>query len=311
MQNECSSELGNDRIQFTMSERPQLGITATFETDAVVETRQTAHTRVEYILTRYHGAMVLMDGEVQSSSIDEHRYHELLVHPAMQMVSDPHIRVLVLGGGDGFAAKQLLKWKCVESITIVDYDQEFVQCIARKHLNPFICDEHHERVSIRYENALTYTRNTGDRYNLIVIDLPDPDESHFAQLYLDLLYSCQRILLPRGILVTHVGPVSLHPKAPCWSFLRALRSTARNLYGGCSFHFRVGYIPSFVHPWGFFAIVPMGATASPAGESISVQQCRFWNPRLPEHRLDTPTQECIGDKDFVYIYSSEVQCFRE
>lgn len=249
----------------------------------------------------------MMNQEVQVAQTDEHRYHEMLVHPAMDVLDSKPTRVLILGGGDGCAAREVLKWKSVTSVTIVDYDEEFVTKIAIPLLYPMHADSlTNARVRLVHMNALTYVRNTPDSFDCILIDLPDPDTYEMSQLYIDCLYACQRILRPDGVIALHSGPMSLKQDTPCWAFMKILRDTAKHVYGNRSgFHFRTGHIPSFVHPWGFVYITT-GYVSDAFLPNIIPRLCRFWEPARPEHRLNGCT-EVVGDRDIRVLYETSTQ----
>jgi spermidine synthase len=291
-----------------MAERSQLGMSVRFETLHVADQRHTPHTHSLLVDTRWQGRVLLMDSEVQFAEADEHRYHEMLVHPAVAVAPSRLLRVLILGGGDGLAAREVLKWdNRIQSVTIVDYDAEFVSQVAKpllRYVNGGSLDD--PRVSVVHSNAVTFARNTRDKFDVILLDLPDPDEHGYAQLYLDLLYACETCLGADGVLVTHTGAMALTAAHPCWSFLTSLRTTARNVYGNdCRVHFRTVHVPSFVHPWGFFYVTPRRLVQSPLLPEVA-QQCRFLDPVRLEHTL-TAHGECVGDKDIREIYYDAIR----
>jgi len=290
-----------------MSERPQFDMSVTFHPRGNPTTLNTKYSQVSLLNTRDQGMVLLMNEEAQLAETDEHRYHEMLVHPALHALPSTPTRVLILGGGDGCAAREALKWKQVTSVTVVDYDEEFIQQMAIPILFKLNADSlTHYRVRLVFMNALTYVRNTPDSFDCILIDLPDPDTHDMAQLYIDILYACQRILRPDGIVGMHTGPLSLKKGVPCWRFVKSLRDTAKHVYGSASgFHFRSAHIPSFVHPWGFAWITTGSVPESPA-LSIVPHLCRWWEPTREEHRLIGHV-EIVGDRDVRFLYEEANQ----
>ena len=284
-----------------MTERSQSGTTVTFEPFTTIIRRKTAHSDVHLVNTPDHGRVLLMDNEIQFAEADEHRYHEMLIHPAMASV-EKRFRVAILGGGDGLAAREVLKWEDVRHIDIIDYDQEFVEQIATSCLHDMNAGVYQNpKVMHRPVNALTFARNTDvDPYDVIVIDLPDP-EGPFIQLYHDLLYACERILDPKGVIALHIGPVSLHEQHSFWKFFLELMDTSSHVYGRTHRgHMRSAHIPSFMNPWGFFYIVPRNSRVANEAYTISYQ-CRFWNPTRVEHKLLSSRPYYVGDKDIQRI----------
>lgn len=290
-----------------MSERPQFDMSVTFEGRGDPLELATQHSQVSLLNTKHQGLVLLMNDEAQLAETDEHRYHEMLVHPALHVLPPTPSRVLILGGGDGCAAREALKWKQVTSVTIVDYDQEFIEKMAIPVLFRLNADSlTNPRVRVVFMNALTYARNTPDSFDCILIDLPDPDSHEMGQLYIDLLYACQRILRPDGVIGMHTGPMSLKPRTSCWGFVNTLRDTSNHVYGNRSgFHFRTAHIPSFVHPWGFVYITT-GYVPESLVPSIVPRLCRWWEPIRDHHRLIGHV-EFVGDRDILMLYEEATQ----
>lgn len=290
-----------------MSERPQFDMSVTFDGRGDPVELATPYSQVKLLNTKCQGLVLLMNDEVQLAETDEHRYHEMLVHPGLHSLPSTPTRVLVLGGGDGCAAREALKWKHVTSVTVVDYDQEFIERMAIPMLFKLNADSlTNSRVRVVFMNALTYARNTPDSYDCILIDLPDPDSYEMSQLYIDILYACKRILRPDGCIAMHTGPMSLKPNMPCWRFVNMLRETAKHVYGNASvFHFRTAHIPSFVHPWGF-AYITTGYVPEKLIPSIVPHRCRWWEPTREHHRL-IGFVEFVGDRDMLMLYEEATQ----
>ena len=171
--------------------------------DQVVYQEQTPYQYL--ILTRFKNDIRLyIDGNVQFSSLDEYRYHEPLIHIPLASVRHPE-RVLVLGGGDGLAARELLKDSRVQHITIVDLDPAMVR-LAKTH--PFVTALNQgsfedSRVRVVHDDAFSFLRDATETYDVIVADLPDPNTESLAKLYSVEMY---RLVLQRltreGVFVT-------------------------------------------------------------------------------------------------------------
>lgn len=166
----------------------------------------------------YDDLRLFLDGDLQFSSLDEYRYHEMLVHPAL---NGPRSRVLILGGGDGLALREVLAYDDVEEVTLVDLDDRVVD-VARTYepirsLNEGAFED--ERVTVRAEDAFVWARRGGDgqAYDAIVADFPDPDSTATAKLYSKEMYALlERLLAPRGRLVVQAGSPFFAPRA-FWS----------------------------------------------------------------------------------------------
>lgn len=171
--------------------------------DDVVLVEQTPYQRI--VVTRWRDDVRLyLDGHLQFSSVDEARYHEALVHPAMSAAGEPR-RVLILGGGDGLAAREVLKHPRVKAVTLVDLDPAMV-AIARTRpelvsLNQGALDD--PRMTVIQQDAFRFLTADHSFYGVVVIDLPDPSTPALARLYSREMYALvARRLADTGVMVT-------------------------------------------------------------------------------------------------------------
>ncbi|MER6348183.1 polyamine aminopropyltransferase [Streptomyces sp. NPDC001595] len=154
-----------------------------------------------------------LDGQLRVSARDERRYHEALVHPAM---AGPHARVLVLGGGDGLAAREALRFPDVRRVRVVELDAGLVRLArtdpALAALNGHAFDD--PRVRVTAADAFRWLRGAPTAaYDVVIADLPDPRLARGAQLYSQEFYGlARRALAPGGRLVVHAGPLTARPR---------------------------------------------------------------------------------------------------
>ncbi|MER5727487.1 polyamine aminopropyltransferase [Streptomyces sp. NPDC002138] len=166
-----------------------------------------------------------LDGRLRVSGYDEYRYHEALVHPAM---AGPHARVLVLGGGDGLAAREVARYPDVRSVTVVELDPGVVR-LARtdpmlSRLNAHVFAD--PRIAVVTSDAFHWLRGPGaaGRYDVIVSDLPDPGITPSTKLYSQEFYGlAARALGPGGRLAVHAGPLTSRPRT-YWTVEATLRA---------------------------------------------------------------------------------------
>lgn len=171
--------------------------------DQVMFTRQTPYQSLT--LTQWHDDIRLfINGGLQFSSLDEYRYHESLVHVPLSAV--PHARrVLVLGGGDGLAVRELLKYPKLEQITLVDIDPEMTRLFREEdRLRELNGDSLRDpRVVIKHQDAYKYIEQSSAFYDVILVDLPDPSHTALSKLYSQGFYELlKRRLSLAGALVT-------------------------------------------------------------------------------------------------------------
>ena len=216
-----------------------------------------------------YGKVLFLDKELQSAESDEALYHEHLVHPVLNaMAHVPMKHVLIVGGGEGATAREVLKWsrEQVALVTWVDIDQALVD-LCRRHLS-WADDTVYNSNRLNYfaEDIRTFLARPQGMYDIVILDLPDPDIAQLQGLRPSQngypLYSrafFQAVIermKPHGALVTHCGPIApggadednregLH-----WIKTVAMES---QLGSGSAYHVT---IPSFQSDWGFWMSVP-------------------------------------------------------
>ncbi|CAM3351629.1 polyamine aminopropyltransferase [Stackebrandtia soli] len=214
-----------------------------------------------------------LNGDLQFASVDEYRYHEALVHPAM---AGERSRVLILGGGDGLALREVLDYPDVESVTLVELDPAMTGLAAThpilSELNDHAFDD--PRVTVVNDDAFGWLREERGAFDAIVVDMPDPDETATAKLYSVEFYAlAARHLTEDGAMVVQSGSPYFAPKS-FWC-INATISEAGLV--GTPYHVEV---PSF-GDWGFHLV---GAKAPPLA----------LDPPSPLRSLDQPTLDAAA-----------------
>jgi spermidine synthase len=156
--------------------------------DDIIYARSSPYQRL--VITRGRaGFQLFLNGNLQFSSTDEYRYHEALVHPAMMLANSPR-RVLVLGGGDGLALREILKHPSVESITLVDLDPDMTKLSQRfpplATLNEHSFDN--PRVRVVNEDAMIWLEQQAGLFDAAIVDFPDPNNFSLGKLYTTRFY---------------------------------------------------------------------------------------------------------------------------
>ncbi len=174
--------------------------------DKIIYSEQSKYQRI--VITEWRGDHWLyLNGNLQLSTYDEAMYHEVLVHPAVALSNTPY-EVLILGGGDGCAAREVLKHKDVKSIKLVDLDPVMTE-LAISH--PVLLQANDSslfdpKVTVINMDAYKFMEDTRHFFDVIIIDLPDPRSVELARLYAMEFYTiCHRHLRPHGVLVTQAG----------------------------------------------------------------------------------------------------------
>jgi len=212
--------------------------------DEIVFARQTPYQRI--VLTRWHGDLRLfLDGNLQFSSLDEHRYHEALVHPALALARSVE-EVLLLGGGDGLGLREVLKHKGVRRVTLVDIDPAMTRLGARypalAALNRRAFDD--PRVRVVHQDAYKFLEQNETLYGAILADLPDPNNEALAKLYSREFYGLARRRLARGGLFVTQATSPYLARHAFWCIVETLGEAG---WKTTPYHV---YVPSF-GDWGF------------------------------------------------------------
>ncbi len=206
----------------------------------------TAFQQVKILDTYDLGKILLLDHQLQSAEIDEFIYHECLVHPAMILGEDIR-RVLILGGGEGATLREVVKYRQVENIVMLDIDAELID-ICKTHLPGWHGGAYEDpRVSVLFADALEFVEHTTDIFDLVIMDINDPrPEGPAALIYTrEFFQDLEKILSDTGVFATQATAISLG-QADLHSVLhRTLAAVFPQVesYGD--------YIPSFECLWGF------------------------------------------------------------
>ncbi|WP_336320196.1 polyamine aminopropyltransferase [Streptomyces lavendofoliae] len=210
---------------------------------------------------------LFLNGDLQFSSVDEYRYHEALVHPAL---AGKRSSVLILGGGDALALREVLRYDDVDTVTLVDLDPAMTR-LART-FTPLLDLNHRAladpRVTVVHADAFTWLRDAGRRYDAVLIDFPDPDTAALAKLYsVEFYHLLGRVLAPDSRVMVQGGSPFFAPKS-FWSIAASLREA-----GYATTPYQVD-VPSFGN-WGFVLAAPGGGPPPALRLAAGVPPLRF------------------------------------
>lgn len=231
---------------YTLIQSPQLqfALEQKLYRDQVIVSKQTPYQQLT--VTQWHNDIRLfINGGLQFSSLDEYRYHESLVHVPLSQSPNPQ-HILVLGGGDGLAVREILKFPEVKQIELVDIDPEMTRLFTEEPLLSAL-NQHslsNPKLRIHHQDAFSFVESDTGFYDVILVDLPDPSYTGLSKLYSKGFYELlKKRLSAQGILVTQSTSPFFAPQA-FWCINKTLKSTGLNVYP-----YQVE-IPSFGN-WGF------------------------------------------------------------
>lgn len=191
--------------------------------------RRTEYQHLELLESDDLGLTLRLDGNLMTSEAEEFFYHEALIHPAAMAHPNPR-RALIVGGGDGGALEELLKHPSIREATLVELDGGVVE-VARQHLGRINRGSFDDpRARVRIGDGAAFVRETTERFDLVFLDLTDP-ETPAGPLYTqDFFAACRRILAPGGALVLHLGS-PFHEADQVRSLAEALGVTFEHVRG--------------------------------------------------------------------------------
>ncbi len=283
--------------------------------DEVLYRGRTKYQSAQILRSRKLGICLVLDNKIQSSEGDEFIYHEALVQPAMLAHPKPE-RVFIAGGGEGATLREVLRHKTVKKAVMVDIDDEVTE-LCKKYL-----PEHSggafedKRAAVSHVDARKYLENSKDRFDVVIIDLPDPiEEGPAAMLFTQEFYKTVREkLTDDGLISVQAG--SANP-TELLNF-SAVNNTLQSVFPivvQCT-----AYVPCFGGPWGFCVASlkynPALMTAEAVDERIaarSLKGLRYYDGEthrgmfaLPKYIREAMAQQkrVITDKKPLYLYKS-------
>jgi spermidine synthase len=192
--------------------------------DDIVYSKTTPYQRI--VVTRGKaGFQLFLNGHLQFSSADEYRYHEALVHPAMVLAGEPR-RVLVLGGGDGLAVREVLRYPSVSSVTLVDLDPGMTELSAKfpplAALNNGAFSD--PRVHVVNRDAMIWLEEETPPFDAAIIDFPDPNTFALGKLYTTRFYRMLKARLTPQAAVSVQSTSPLFARTSYWCIVKTIEA---------------------------------------------------------------------------------------
>ena len=235
--------------------------------DEIVHTESTPYQRI--VVTRWRDDLRLfLNNNLQFSSHDEYRYHEALVHPGLASLPGAR-RVLVLGGGDGLALREVLKYPQIDQVTLVDLDPAMTRLFSSAPTLVALNGGslHSPRVQVVNADALQWLEEHAETWDFIVVDFPDPSNFALGKLYTAAFYRLlEKRLGATGLLVVQ-STSPLYARLSFWCVAQTLESVGLRV---SPYH---ALVPSFGE-WGFL-LAGRGNYVPPAAYPIPT---RFLTP---------------------------------
>jgi spermidine synthase len=239
--------------------------------------------RISVYDTVSFGRVLTLGGSIALTDKDEAVYAELLVHPALSVAKHPR-KVLILGGGDGGLAREVLRYADVEQVTVVEIDRQVVEVCARWFPNCAV-GLRDPRVKLVYDDAHRFLRETKDRFDVIIVDACElsgtPTEAFFGDSFAEGVFGT---LAEGGIVVAPMGDPDFETEL-CRSSLRVLGSKFP--------HPRVFMLNQPSLPGGDWAVAWCSNGHDPAQvirDPTGVESLQCWHKPLQESLFALPRQ---------------------
>ncbi|XEC93222.1 fused MFS/spermidine synthase [Paenibacillus tarimensis] len=234
------------------------------------------------ILLEAKDIRLYLDKQLQFSSLDERFYHEALVHPAMAMAPKRE-HVLILGGGDGLAIREVLKYKDVKSVDLVEMDPKMIKIARSKPVSTLNNRAlFNKRVNVHTKDARIFLKSNPKTYNVIVVDFPDPSDKQICKLYTKEFFKrVTKSLAPDGVIVCQSHSTEDMPRV-YWSIYHTLKSIGLNTKSYYTF------VPSFgdwgYHVASFKKLLPARAKVTVSNQTLPRNLSAMF--KLPREVLD-------------------------
>lgn len=243
-------------IQYNEYYNEQTGLTVGLKKQLFHE--QTPYQLVEVFETDTWGNLMTIDGMVMLSERDEFVYHEMMAHVAMFSHPKPE-SILIIGGGDGGTAREVLKHPSVKKVDMVEIDEAVVRA-SKLHM-PDVGDFENPKLNVLYENGLTFVDGPEAEYDVIIIDGSDPVGPAVDLFKKDFYEKCHRSLKDNGVLVSQT-------ESP---FVESYHESIKSVFGACNELYPVtemflAFIP--LYPTGMWSMLFASKGIEPISDEV-------------------------------------------
>lgn len=252
-------------MKFFTENEPTSPINARYAVERVVYRGRSKYQKILVFDSPFHGRVLALDDIVQLTTREEHFYHELLVHPALQAHPDPR-RVLIIGGGDGGTLREVVKYPSIERVVECELDERVVE-VAREFLPKVAAGYKDQRIDLRFMDGKQFLQETEERFDAIFLDLTDPIGPAKPLFERPFYRLCAERLTPQGFLSAQTESLHFHRDLVAMVF-----ASLRDLFP----HAELVSIPLAMYPGNWW-------TFSVAGKSLDPKVAR--NEYTPATRI--------------------------
>lgn len=240
--------------------------------------RRTAFQQMQILDTLAYGRALILDGVVQTTEGDEFIYHEMMTHIPLMAHPNPR-RVLIIGGGDGGIAREVLRHPMVERVVMVEIDAAVIR-FCRRYL-PKICGRAFQdrRLEVLVDDGAAYVRTIAERFDVAIVDSPDPIGPAKVLFATEFYRNLARVLGPSGLMVRQTGSTILQP----WEMRDAFRRLKAVFRIVAPY---VAAIPTYIG--GLFGFLYASQRVQPVRVTPAHLEARYRRARLASCQYYTP-----------------------
>ena len=246
--------------------------------------------KLEVFDTYKYGKMMALDGVICTTEKDEYVYHEMMVHPAMQVLPDAK-RALVIGGGDGGIARELLRYGQLEEVVVVEIDEEVIK-VTKEHFPQLSSSFSDPRTKLEITNGVEYVRGLdASSYDLVIVDSPDPVGNAKGLFSTEFYKDLHRLLSDKGILITQSESPRFNEQTFC-----EVAKCHRQIFGPDRVWTYLAFVPTYTSGMWSFSLASKSECGplthfqdASAKEFSKEQSLRYYNEEIHRAAFVLPT----------------------
>ena len=258
-----------------------------FKVKGSLYSNKSKYQKIEILDSITMGKVMLLDNKVMVSEKDEFYYHETIVHPALSIHPNPN-RAMVIGGGDGGTVREVLKYKTIDEVELIEIDEEVIT-VSKKYFPDVACEFNNPKLKIKVNDAVEYVKNAGENsYDVILCDSTDPEGFAAGLIGKEFYKNAAKALKENGIYICQSGSLLIQEKEFKTS-LENMRTAFKHVDGIVSI---VPTYPGCV--WSF--LIASNKPLDKKIKNLPVGKTKYWNEEIHEKLFAKP--EWVKEKYF-------------
>lgn len=252
--------------------------------------KQTPYQKVEILDTYAYGRVLTLDGMIMTTEKDEYIYHEMISHVPLLTHPNPE-KVLIIGGGDGGAAREVLRYGEVKNVDLVEIDEVVIEA-SRKYLPTISTAFGNPRLNVHIKDGIEYVKQLRDEtYDIVIVDSTDPVGPAEGLFKPDFYRDVYRCLKPDGLMVTQSESPTFNPPV-----FQELYKVYRDIFGVNNVYCYLAFIPTYPSGMWSFSYCSKGSIHplndlddKKSAEFTNSQPLKYYHPDIHRSAFVLPT----------------------